>query len=418
MNVVDTILGVDITTSLKDGYINISGLIKYYGSGKKYSNWTRQNGTKSLISEVSKYTDIQEDKLKRVVKGKDECGVYIHYILAVAYAEWCSPAFHIAIIELVRKYNNGNLTLIKDIMDNYNNKYNTESCVHIYTKDRDTYMNEVYIKEWLDKDSKIFKDKDARILELEEMIAQKDTALDDQAYMIGLLEAEISKNNKEISALREENESMVIETEGKSIVDILEYSIESIQEGDDSTKVLRKLRGIETKVTDIKKILMDRVRELMVEHDKYKKLSLSCMKFLDKNTSKKVISKLLSEPVVQDKSTPTSIITGSLSPPKKKELLNKKGYVSGSITYYIYEENIPELSPAYSIECAPPKKDKLIVYAGMVPNKKRYAELCITLGSKYNIYNNSQATIYHKTKLDVILGSIKEFDNTLLTSKV
>lgn len=392
--IIDKIGDVTIITDMSDGFINISHIIHH--TNKRYSNWTRLLGVNDYIDKVKIISKYKE--LERKVKGKSKelDGKYIHYLLAIAYAEWCSPIFHIEIIELVRKYNEGNLSLIKDIMERYNIIHNTNSQTFIYTNPIPTTepiqkqistnietMNEVYIRNWEESKGDI-------IFNLEEKIAEQDKIIKDQENSIKILQDENNKLYNDMLIQYERAERMYIDCEGKSITDIITGAIDYM--GDDQM-VLTKLRGIDARVKDLK-ISIDKKISEMIE------------------AMKKDNPKLPKTQI-----TPVSILESKQSNKTKKSNLIKNGFSPNSIIFYIYAENIPELAPAHSIALGPPLKDKEIKFSGSLPNKSKYYELCLLLGAKYNIYNNSNATLYHKTEFKKIEKTIKEFIKSLEIDK-
>ncbi len=378
--IIDKIGDVVIITDMKDGFINISHIIQY--TDKKYSNWTRLLGVKDYINKVKSVAKCQELERKIRGKSKELDGKYIHYLLAIAYAEWCSPIFHIEIIELVRKYNEGNLSLIKDLMTRYNVMHNTNSQTFIYTTPESqtvSNMNEVHIRKWEESKGDI-------IYELEEKIDEQEKIIKNQENTINILQEENAKLYNDMLVQYERAERMYIDCEGKSIVDIITNAIEYI--GDDQM-VLNKLRGLDARVKDLKISIDKKISEMT-------------------DAMTKNIIKLPKTQV-----NPVSILESKQSNKTKKTNLIKNGFSPNSIVFYIYVEDISELAPAHSIALGPPLKDKEIKFSGSLPNKSKYYELCLLLGSKYNIYNNSNATLYHKTKFKKIEKTINEFMKSL-----
>lgn len=375
--IIDKIGDVIIITDMQDGFINISHIIKH--TNKKYSNWTRLLGVKDYIDKVKSVVKCQD--LERIVrcKSKELDGKYIHYLLAIAYAEWCSPIFHIEIIELVRKYNEGNLSLIKDIMSRYNIVHNTDSQIFIYTNtNKNSNMNDIHIREWEESEGDI-------IYNLEEKITEQELIIKNQENSIKTLQEENDKLYNDMLTQYERAERMYIECEGKSIIDIITGAIEYVG---DNQLVLTKLRGIDARVKDLK-------------------ISI------DKKISEIVESMKKGHSLPKTQITPISILESKQSNKIKKTNLIKNGFNPNSLIFYIYVEDIPELSPAHSIALGPPLKDKEIIFSGSLPNKSKYYELCLILGSKYNIYNNSNATLYHKTKFKKIKKTIEDFIKSL-----
>jgi len=78
----------------EDGYINASKLCKF--GGKLFKDWHVLESTKKLITYFSKYTNIEENKLVTIKKGRYG-GSWVHPILATNLAQWISMEFSIKV---------------------------------------------------------------------------------------------------------------------------------------------------------------------------------------------------------------------------------------------------------------------------------------------------------------------------------
>ena len=93
----------------EDGYVNATKLCKE--GAKEFKHWNSLLNTKKLICIVSKYTNIDSDKLMDIKKGGDNTsrGSWVHPLLGTNIAQWISIDFAIKVslwIEEWKKINN------------------------------------------------------------------------------------------------------------------------------------------------------------------------------------------------------------------------------------------------------------------------------------------------------------------------
>ena len=110
--VVPMIAGVEITTD-SEGRFNLNALHRASGAEKKNgpSYWLALDTTKSLISELEQQlsdTEISVSVIKSVKGGLSQ-GSYAHELLAIAYASWISPSFHLQVNKVFLDYRTGKL---------------------------------------------------------------------------------------------------------------------------------------------------------------------------------------------------------------------------------------------------------------------------------------------------------------------
>ena len=106
------IAGVEITTD-SEGRFNLNALHRASGAEKKNgpSYWLALDTTKSLISELEQQlsdTEISVSVIKSVKGGLSQ-GSYAHELLAIAYASWISPSFHLQVNQVFLDYRTGKL---------------------------------------------------------------------------------------------------------------------------------------------------------------------------------------------------------------------------------------------------------------------------------------------------------------------
>lgn len=98
------IAGVEITTD-PEGRFNLNALHRASGSAKKDgpSYWLALGSTKALVKELeSQTTGIPVVTLE----GRDG-GTFAHELLAVSYAGWISPAFHLKVNQVFLDFRSG-----------------------------------------------------------------------------------------------------------------------------------------------------------------------------------------------------------------------------------------------------------------------------------------------------------------------
>lgn len=106
-NSLPVVAGVEITTDA-EGRFNLNALHKASGLGKakQPANWLRLDSTKELISELDQSSDLRTDSVDTVV-GSANPGTYAHELLAIAYASWISPSFHLQVNQVFLDYRTG-----------------------------------------------------------------------------------------------------------------------------------------------------------------------------------------------------------------------------------------------------------------------------------------------------------------------
>ncbi|MDD2341420.1 MAG: phage antirepressor KilAC domain-containing protein [Tolumonas sp.] len=110
--VVPMIAGVEITTD-SEGRFNLNALHKASGAEKKNgpSYWLALETTQALIGELESQTTTTEISVVpvKVINGGKTPGTYAHELLAIAYASWISPSFHLQVNKVFLDYRTGKL---------------------------------------------------------------------------------------------------------------------------------------------------------------------------------------------------------------------------------------------------------------------------------------------------------------------
>lgn len=83
--------------------------------GKEPSEWLSLKSTKALIAEQN--GDSRSDCF-RVFTGGTDPGTWAHWVIAVAYAQWLSPSFHLRTINEWAEYRRGGVTRVDSALAN------------------------------------------------------------------------------------------------------------------------------------------------------------------------------------------------------------------------------------------------------------------------------------------------------------
>lgn len=81
----------------KDGYINATAMCEV--AGKLWGNYRQLQGTQDFLEELGSDIGIPISLLTHSVRGgrKDEQGTWVHPMVAVNLAQWCSPRFAVKV---------------------------------------------------------------------------------------------------------------------------------------------------------------------------------------------------------------------------------------------------------------------------------------------------------------------------------
>ncbi len=108
-----------------NGFINLTDIWKLAGSPstKRPANWRQLPTTEAYIEAVAQnvgFSYIKEkNDIKSVIyvkKGKGG-GTYAHILIAIAYAEYLSPALAVDVKQTYLRYRSGDLTLVDEILE-------------------------------------------------------------------------------------------------------------------------------------------------------------------------------------------------------------------------------------------------------------------------------------------------------------
>ncbi|ELC7279674.1 phage antirepressor KilAC domain-containing protein [Aeromonas veronii] len=118
-NSMPVIAGVEITTD-EVGRFNLNALHRASGAGdhKAPNQWLRTKQAKELISELANQTANSQSghEVLKVINGGVAPGTFAHELLAISYASWISPAFHLQVNQVFLDYRTGKLAPVVDPM--------------------------------------------------------------------------------------------------------------------------------------------------------------------------------------------------------------------------------------------------------------------------------------------------------------
>lgn len=122
-NSLPVIAGVEITTDT-EGRFNLNALHKASGEGstKRPSIWIDTKQAQDLINKLqiklSQNSGLGQEVIKSV-KGGVTPGTFAHELLAVAYASWISPEFHLDVNQVFLDYRTGKLNQPISMLPNF-----------------------------------------------------------------------------------------------------------------------------------------------------------------------------------------------------------------------------------------------------------------------------------------------------------
>lgn len=98
---------------LDGDFVSLTDLWRAAGANpnKKPVEWLSHDGTKEFVSCVAATTKVAQDHFEaiRTVRGGNNPGTWGHWQVALAYARYLSPKFHVRTNEIIRAYLDGRL---------------------------------------------------------------------------------------------------------------------------------------------------------------------------------------------------------------------------------------------------------------------------------------------------------------------
>ena len=99
-----------IPQRMSDGYVNATEMCA--AAGKKFSHYNSLNGTSEFLDALSVDTGITASNLMVIIRGGNRYvqGTWVHPLVAIHLAQWCSPQFAVAVSKLVFEWMRGEFT--------------------------------------------------------------------------------------------------------------------------------------------------------------------------------------------------------------------------------------------------------------------------------------------------------------------
>ena len=112
--------GVEIRQRPSDGYVHATDMCKV-NKKKKWNDYYRTNPTKLFIRKLSSDAGIPASELITSIKGnsKADAGTWIHPRIAINLAQWISPEFAVKVTEWVQKFIEGDVSIVKDVIERH-----------------------------------------------------------------------------------------------------------------------------------------------------------------------------------------------------------------------------------------------------------------------------------------------------------
>jgi len=100
----DTINGIEMRQTTKDGYFDATAMCQAHG--KRFNDWSRLDSSKEYLEALILTTGIPAVKLVVSLEGRYG-GTWIHPVLANRVAQWCSPAFAVKVDQWIEELKQG-----------------------------------------------------------------------------------------------------------------------------------------------------------------------------------------------------------------------------------------------------------------------------------------------------------------------
>ncbi len=119
--------GYRIRQRSSDGYLSATDMCKIYNT--LFGNYKRLKQTKVFLATIAVRYKLSVDDIICVRQGGNitvEQGSWIHPMAAIHLAQWLDPVFALNVCEWVTRFIGGDLTLIKDIIANQEDRQDVQ----------------------------------------------------------------------------------------------------------------------------------------------------------------------------------------------------------------------------------------------------------------------------------------------------
>ena len=130
--------GFNIRVREIDGYIHASDMCKV-GKSKKVYDYKENKTTIEFINALESDTGISASQLIQSKKGnaKAGAGTWVHPYVAINLAQWISPMFAVKVAGWVAKFISGDVSLIKEAVENLNDITGKVNNINVATNPED-----------------------------------------------------------------------------------------------------------------------------------------------------------------------------------------------------------------------------------------------------------------------------------------
>ncbi len=131
-----------------DGYMNATEMCKV--GNKKYNDYSRLKQTKEFMDAMVSVARIPATELVHTIQGGDsqKQGTWVHPRVAMHLAQWISPKFAVQVADWVFRFMQGDLSLVKEVVDRHDKINGTESRILIESYDRQLLEHKEQIQEY------------------------------------------------------------------------------------------------------------------------------------------------------------------------------------------------------------------------------------------------------------------------------
>ena len=195
-----------------DGYVNATDMCKAYD--RKFNNYRENKSTTAYIEAVVTVAGIPATVLIETKQGglAPEQGTWVHPRVAIHLAQWLDPVFSIAVTDWVLRFIAGDLTLIGDVTQRYDQIHGTITTTAVKIEEPGQAEHDLMIKRelaLLDERAAATEEKraatEAKRAETREKLAAIERADKESATAI-------ERADKEITIMIKEREAAVAET--------------------------------------------------------------------------------------------------------------------------------------------------------------------------------------------------------------
>jgi hypothetical protein len=123
-------------------YVSGTDICKAFG--KFMGDYNRNAETKLFLDKLSTSMEFPIDLLiTKVVGGVNENrGTWVHPQVAIHLAFWASPEFAVQVTQWIQRYFDGDISLVKDVLDQYDRVHDTTSVADITSRENVSFTEE------------------------------------------------------------------------------------------------------------------------------------------------------------------------------------------------------------------------------------------------------------------------------------